>query len=187
MITSSLISMIDKKIGVVHGDIKPANVLIFENGPGQYVARVADFGYSTLFSGVDGLVFMPRSPHWTAPEWHHRAICSASAVEMDVYSFGMLCLWHLFYHGGENVHRNFHEDLELEKEPLNLAHHFVIGLTCVSDEQRHLLHQIFELSLAIDPAKRCSNCGQLGYFLAPDRYGLRSPLENLFYLQRPGF
>lgn len=161
--------MTDKKEGIVHGDIKPANVLIFENGPGQYVARVADFGYSTMFSGVDGLVFMPQSSHWTAPEWHHRAICSTSAVRMDVYSFGMLCLWLLFYHGGKTVHRKIHEDLELVKEPLNLAHHFVIGLTDVSDEQRHLLRQLFELSLAMDPAKRCSNCSQLGHLLAPDR------------------
>ena len=161
--------MIDKKKSIVHGDIKPAKVLIFGNGPGQYVARVADFGYSTLFGGVDGPVFVPRSPHWTAPEWHHRAICSASAARMDVYSFGMLCLWLLFYHGGKTVHRHFHEGLGLVKEPLNPAHHFVIGLTDVSDEQRHLLRQLFELSLAMDPAKRCSNCGQLGHFLAPDR------------------
>lgn len=168
-IYSSLNSIIDEKEGIIHGDIKPANVLIFENDSKQYVARVADFGYSTWLGGANDLVLMPRTQYWTAPEWHHRPIHNASAVKMDVYSFGMLCLWLLFYHSGETAHRKFYEDLKSEKATLILAHQLVIGMTDVSDEQRSNIHQLFDLSLAIDPAKRCSYFGELVCLLVSDR------------------
>ncbi len=142
---------------------------MFENDTKQYVARVADFGYSTWFGSADDLVFMPRTPHWTAPEWHHRQIDKASAFKMDIYSFGMLCMWLLLYHGGETAHRKFHEDLKSDNATSTLAHQLVTGLTDVNDEQRSNLHQLFDLSLAINPAERCSNFGQLVCLLEPRR------------------
>jgi Ser/Thr protein kinase RdoA (MazF antagonist) len=30
--------------GIIHGDIKPHNVLVFKNAEGGYVAKVIDFG-----------------------------------------------------------------------------------------------------------------------------------------------
>jgi serine/threonine protein kinase len=44
----------------------------------------------------DILVYVPNSELWTAPEYHHRGFNISSAKRMDVYSFGMLCLWLLF-------------------------------------------------------------------------------------------
>lgn len=144
-----------KKLGIIHGDIKPANVLIFENDRKKFVARVTDFGYSTWLGGANDMVFMPRTPHWTAPEWHHRPMTSASAIKMDIYSFGLLCWWLLFYRG--------------EETSLTIAHQLIIEMTDVSDEQRNSLHKLFDLSLAVDPAKRCSNLGQLVSLLQPAR------------------
>lgn len=157
------------KEGIVHGDIKPANVLIFENDSKQYVAKVADFGYSTWLGGANDMILMPRTLHWTAPEWHHRPIHGASAVRMDVYSFGMLCLWLLCYHGGETAHRDFYEDLKSKEATSALAHQLLTETHDVNDEQRRHLHQLFDLSLAIEPAERCSNFGQLVRLLAPNR------------------
>ena len=162
-------TMTDSKTGIIHGDIKPANVLVFENDSKQYTARVADFGYSTWFGGTDDAVLMPRTPHWTAPEWHHRPMHSASAIRMDVYSFGLLCLWLLFYHGGETVRRNFYKDLESGEETLTLARQLVDETNVTDDDIRSNLHHLFDLSLAIDPAERCSNLGQLMCLLATDR------------------
>lgn len=132
------------------------------------MARVADFGYSTWLGGADDLIYMPRSLHWTAPEWHHRVFNRASAFKMDVYSFGLLCLWLLFYHGRETRHSRFYEDLKSEEATSTLAHVLIDESSDFSDEQRNNLRQLFDLSLTVDPAVRCLNFEQLRDLLAPD-------------------
>ncbi|KAL8784164.1 MAG: hypothetical protein Q9213_004138 [Squamulea squamosa] len=82
---------------IVHGDIKPENVLIFETKSGSYVAKVADFGYSTQYAETSDLIHMPRSKPWHAPEWHHRGFTPTQARQMDAFSFGMVVLWTLHY------------------------------------------------------------------------------------------
>ena len=87
----------DKYIGVVHGDIKPQNLLVFKGAvTGRVTVRVADFGYSTLTMGESGKVLLPKSRPWNAPEHHFGGFKAHEAKKMDVYSFGMLCLWILF-------------------------------------------------------------------------------------------
>ena len=71
-------------------------MLIFENSSGDYLAKVADFGFSTHFESEQDLIIMPKSVPWNAPEHHHRYFSSRDAKAMDVYSFSMLCLWLLF-------------------------------------------------------------------------------------------
>ena len=71
-------------------------MLIFEDRPGLYTAKVADFGFSTYFHGDQDLIKMPKSEPWNAPEHHNRYFYPQGAKAMDVYSFGMLCLWLLF-------------------------------------------------------------------------------------------
>lgn len=93
----------DKFADIVHGDIKPDNVLIFQDETNRPFARVADFGFSTIFNS-QSTVFMPKSGHWTAPEWHHRGFKPASAMKMDVYSLGVLSLWLTFYE--DQVHKS---------------------------------------------------------------------------------
>jgi serine/threonine protein kinase len=88
--------------GVIHGDIKPENILVSSENEARHVAKVTDFGYSTLFSTDNHPITMPGPGIWTAPEWHHRKILPKQARKMDAYSFGMLCLWLLFYNKGTN-------------------------------------------------------------------------------------
>ncbi|KAL9037051.1 MAG: hypothetical protein Q9214_005866, partial [Letrouitia sp. 1 TL-2023] len=80
---------------IVHGDVKPQNVLIFGEDPGRYVAKVSDFGFSSLAT-TDEYITVPRTRPWNGPEWHHRGFPINEVKKMDVYSFGMLCLWLLF-------------------------------------------------------------------------------------------
>src|SRR5436305_6144975 len=113
---------------IIHGDIKPENVLIFESDPNRYVAKVADFGYSTRVLSDDELVNMPRTAYWVAPEWHHRGFTTAGAMKMDMYSFGMLCLWVLFYNIQGNVTCDFRNNLDSAKAVSVLATTAVAGL-----------------------------------------------------------
>ena len=84
--------------GIIHGDIKPANVLIFEESS-RIVARMADFGFATCFQGDNDLISIPISEPWNAPEHHTRHFRPEQAKRMDVFSFAMLCVWFLFEAG----------------------------------------------------------------------------------------
>ena len=87
----------DKDIGVIHGDIKPQNVLVFKDAVTREITvKVSDFGYSTLTVGESGKVLLPKSRPWNAPEHHFGEFKAHEAKKTDVYSFGMLCLWVLF-------------------------------------------------------------------------------------------
>lgn len=84
-------------LDIVHGDIKPQNILIFEKSIGVYRANVIDFGYSTQFATEDDFILLPKSWPWYAPE-HSKfdRFKPHQARRMDVFSLGMLWLWVMF-------------------------------------------------------------------------------------------
>ena len=54
----------DKDIGVVYGDIKPQNVLVFKDAiTRKATVKVADFGYSTLTVGESGKISCQSQGH----------------------------------------------------------------------------------------------------------------------------
>ena len=81
---------------MIHGDIKPQNMLVFKDSTGKITVKVADFGYITIAASEGGRVFLPKSRPWNAPEHHFEGFTSFKARKTDAYSFGMLCLWVLF-------------------------------------------------------------------------------------------
>lgn len=83
---------------IIHGDIKPQNVLIFKDDDGGYAARMTDFGYSTPYLSPGQRLKLPRSLPWNAPENDRsaREWTMTAAKKTDVYSFGLLCFWLLF-------------------------------------------------------------------------------------------
>ncbi|KAF4335478.1 kinesin [Fusarium beomiforme] len=75
---------------VIHGDIKPQNILIFKRDD-AFSAKVADFGYSAWYAPDDKNIVLPRSPLWHAPEIdEYPEFSSEMALKTDVYSFGLL-------------------------------------------------------------------------------------------------
>lgn len=73
------------KYGVVHGDVKLDNILIFED---PYRAKLADFGHSLLDAGVS--TNLPGGTEaYTAPEWRETA--SVGQLQLtDVFSYGIV-------------------------------------------------------------------------------------------------
>ncbi|ORY19435.1 hypothetical protein BCR34DRAFT_659639 [Clohesyomyces aquaticus] len=76
---------------VIHGDMKPENVLVFVHPKKRYIAKIADFGF-TMFD-LDGRAPTMHYPggtkRWDAPE-SEKALSWKSRLLTDVYSYGFL-------------------------------------------------------------------------------------------------
>jgi ankyrin repeat protein len=93
--------------GIVHGDLKHENVLVFENRydtlKGQpYTAKLADFGGAVMdiAEGDSHFLRMGTFPY-DAPE-AGQPLNQVGTKKTDVYSFGML-VWRAFIDGGNIV------------------------------------------------------------------------------------
>ena len=136
---------------------------------------LADFGFSR-FGAMDDLVKLARSEPWDAPEWHPREFKLKDAKKMDVYSFGLVCLWLFFgnntlldlglpsttvktaFMGGSldaiariQSRKNDNDSI------LEWALKLLAKKTDLDGEIRHRLERVFTLALARDPHRRPSS------------------------------
>jgi len=82
-------------LGVVHGDLKPENVLIFRATDGKLTAKISDFGFSQASTGSRGPKFEAGgTEYWNAPECLRNAPESvrsfAKTRTRDTYSYALL-------------------------------------------------------------------------------------------------
>ncbi|MCJ1470022.1 hypothetical protein MMC07_008667 [Pseudocyphellaria aurata] len=77
------------RCGIVHGDVKSENVLIFSHPERQYIAKVADFGFSVVAAAADLTINVGGTRPWKAPEANN-PVPKAQLKQTDVYSFGLL-------------------------------------------------------------------------------------------------
>jgi serine/threonine protein kinase len=163
-------------LGVIHGDINPRNILVWHDVQSDGMAVVlADFGFSR-FGAMDDLVKLARSEPWDAPEWHPREFKLKDTKKMDVYSFGIVCLWLFFgnntlldlglpsttvktaFMGGSldaiariQSRKNDNDSI------LEWALKLLAKKTDLDGEIRHRLERVFTLALARDPHRRPSS------------------------------
>lgn len=76
--------------GLVHGDIKADNVLIFTGSDRRFLAKISDFGFSIIAATESSEVWMGGTDPWRAPEIRNGPIKLDNAGKTDIYSFGLL-------------------------------------------------------------------------------------------------
>lgn len=162
--------------GVVHGDLKPENVLIFQYPDGTIRAKISDFGSATImsdFTSTDGepsSILLPAyTPPWEAPEVQD-AIELASLPKVDVYAFGLLFCYlitlggnpfQIFQQTSQIVTERFTYDLDavadLKGHGLGMIDHAIKFIasksTLDSDEANHAA-AVINMSLHAVPSER---------------------------------
>ncbi|KAL6909112.1 kinase-like domain-containing protein [Trichoderma evansii] len=143
---------------IIHGDIKPENVLIFAAETDNKVnTRVTDFGYSTLHAknSAEAQIRLPFSVPWNAPETvadRDRLFSVHDAKLTDIYSFGMLCAWVLFRDSLQSmIEFSSMKDNGRLIQFLQGEVHKVAGLDPI---QKKSLSNFFSSAIALDPKHR---------------------------------
>jgi serine/threonine protein kinase len=88
---------------IVHGDIKTANILVFEQPPGssQYIAKISDLGYSIILGLGDEDTHYCGTDLYNAPEIRSKGPEKVQGIDLlacDIYSLGLL-IWTVFQRG----------------------------------------------------------------------------------------
>ncbi|KAL8646584.1 MAG: hypothetical protein Q9226_006798 [Calogaya cf. arnoldii] len=152
-------------IGVIHGDIKPGNILMFRRANGEYFAKLCDFGYSSLFANENETfeIDLPLSTPWHAPELDRNrfGLSVLEAKRTDIYSAGLVCLWLLFGKGRaqpvENLWDESPEFLNELKRNDSIPNFVTLNLQellGVDEEMKSNLQSFFRLTTMKEVEKR---------------------------------
>jgi serine/threonine protein kinase len=165
-------------LDIVHGDIKPENVLMFNQSNKPVIAKVADFGYSCRFTTERSRLKLPISRPWNAPE-HTRSSREwtfKQAVKTDIFSYGMLCLWTLYHDYFRDVctDDDSRYGISTVKDDLRpLSRRLVTEDPNLTVNQRRSLEEFFSSCLHDDPEQRESSMLKLLQKLNTEQWVLR--------------
>lgn len=140
------------KCGVVHGDVKAENVLVFTDQQYGYIAKLGDFGCSIFEDESRQQLRIGGTYPWTAPEIQ-TSIPREQLKYSDIYSYGLL-VWRTMIDGaspfnsldlGESpdARREKIQTLKQNDELLSLAVNFLSSAS--RPEVRNSIHTIREV------------------------------------------
>lgn len=96
------------RLEIVHGDLKPENVLVFDQG--GLVAKLSDFGMSLLDTYCGET--LRGTPGWQAPEVHSVvSVHPPNYLKADNYTFGLV-IWSTLFLDGMQVSTHALENRE---------------------------------------------------------------------------
>ena len=151
--------------GVVQGDLKLDNILIFDDPQGSLVAKISDFGFAIFLGPDKASTLYHGTSFYNAPEvavQNSRPIPSDQLPACDTYSYG-LTVWETFNKGrpyksncsyNENLTQGVVHEMGIssDEENLILAREFVETLTDLNLRERLTL--IFESTLKYHASQR---------------------------------
>ncbi|EJP60700.1 serine/threonine protein kinase Japonica Group [Beauveria bassiana ARSEF 2860] len=152
---------------IVHGNLKPENVLVFQDNARRYSARVIDFGYSTKYADEDQPLILPISEPWNAPENNGRVHqwTPRRAVKADLFCFGVLCVWLMFEPRlcgtaalSQSVEGSTATLRWMKGKLLIYAQQLSKSETALGTNMMTTISEFFGSSLSQDPEKREINC-----------------------------
>jgi serine/threonine protein kinase len=153
------------KCGILHGDVKADNVLIFENRDPKtslqrpVIAKLGDF--SGVLFDMKGLMELPSGTQpWNAPEWR-QLLTPESLLTTDVYSLGFLIF--IIMADGKHPFRDFSpyystdsswDQVDSLKSGSQLLEHMKSLSGFREDVDASVLHSIFDYTLCLVPEAR---------------------------------
>jgi serine/threonine protein kinase len=90
------------RCGIIHGDVKSENVLIFSDPEKEFIAKLSDFGFSTVAEAADADELVGGTRPWKAPETNS-PVQKHLLQATDTYSYGLL-VWRLAIDGKDPFH-----------------------------------------------------------------------------------
>ncbi|KAJ4484152.1 hypothetical protein C8J55DRAFT_559276 [Lentinula edodes] len=156
--------------GVVHGDLKHENVLVYPNRDSdatvKYVAKISDFGGSVMDLGVDQFrtLYTPTQL-WLAPEFFVKSHMSEGELKLtDVYALGLL-VWRTIIDGknpyqqpvsnAEPMLESQIYELKSSNELISMAKESVLHHEpSIAPDGIQILHYIFDNTIQFAPSSR---------------------------------
>ena len=146
--------------GVIHGDIKPGNILMY-SGPtdNSVIPKLSDFGFSVLDQNV--VTRLPGGTrNWEAPEMLEKHSSDQDLMLPDTYSFGLL-VWYIARNGmapfanleGVGQETQSVQTQECIRDLKKTVHVPTIASSSI-DSRREVYHDVFALTLDREPQKR---------------------------------
>lgn len=160
--------------GIVHGDIKPENVMIegdFRN-PGSWVPKVTDFGTVALIAHpvmLDGRPAVVATPRYASPE--HLLGVDQLEERSDIYSLGLLLHFLLSGRHASNA-QTVREAYERTLKP--------VPMVALVDQPDGVV-QVFQRAVSIHPDERFPSCRELALAVRGllDAHGVQLDLDDL--------